>query len=88
MSKIELTRSVFQAALSKFTADRDDALSKINRALSSLNDPNVDVEKVVTSNLERLAIAKISIMMSIEELENLLLSNVQINKENNDDNNS
>jgi len=85
MNKIEVVRTVFQSALSGFIFERDDAISKINRALNC-NDPNINIELIIKDNLEKLAKSNLNIRTTEEELQNLCLE--VLNSKKDDGNNS
>ena len=70
MENIEVVRSTFQAVISKFIADRDNAVAKINRVLNT--EGNEDVEKILIKQMKKLSKAKINIWGTEQELNNIL----------------
>ena len=66
--KQENLQSIFQAVVSTFVAERDMAVSKMNRAL---NENNPNAEEVVIEQMRLLTIAKMNIANTQEEVANI-----------------
>jgi hypothetical protein len=54
-------QSLLQSTASSFTADRDEAISKINRLIDSPYDPNVDTEKIMKDLFTKWAISELGV---------------------------
>ena len=63
--EIDNIQIMFQSVVSQFVADRDLAVSKINRALT---DGSENAEEIIASQMRELTLAKLNIVNTQEEL--------------------
>ena len=63
--EIDKIQIMFQSVVSQFVADRDLAVSKINRSLS---DGSENAEEIIISQMRELTLAKLNIVNTQEEL--------------------
>lgn len=54
-------QSLLQSTASSFIADRDEAISKINRLIDSPYDPNLDTEKLMKELFTKWAISELGV---------------------------
>jgi len=71
MTSIKTFGLILQSTISKFESERDDAISKINRAIESPNTLE-NVEFIVAENFERLSLANLKISTVLDEFKKMI----------------
>jgi len=71
MTSIKTFGLILQSTISKFESERDDAISKINRAIES-PDTLENVEFIVAENFERLSLANLKISTVLDEFKKMI----------------